>query len=112
MESACVSGEPSGGLAPGRTTAPSSRPTTRARRSATWTSGRRLALGAALLGGLALVAPSPARAQGDTTAVADPATVSRFNFDRLRFRGLGVAVGIVKPAPMVSTETYAIEADY
>jgi hypothetical protein len=42
----------------------------------------------------------------------DPATTSRTSFDRLRFRGLGVAVGIVKPAQMVSTETYGIEADY
>ena len=37
---------------------------------------------------------------------------SRFDLDRLRFRGLGVAVGLVKPAQMVSTETFAIEADY
>ena len=67
---------------------------------------------------LSAMAPSPARAQqrpapADTAApAADPAIDSRFNLDRLRFRGLGVAAGLVKPSQMVSTETYAIEADY
>ena len=64
--------------------------------------------------GAALLVPVQARAQrpDSTSEAADPAIDTRFNLDRLRFRGLGVAAGLVKPSQMVSTETYAIEADY
>ena len=66
------------------------------------------ALGAALL----VPVQAPAQRPDSTSDAADPAIDTRFNLDRLRFRGLGVAAGLVKPSQMVSTETYAIEADY
>jgi hypothetical protein len=71
-------------------------------------------VGAALVALAASLAPraAPAQRPDSTGQAADPAIDTRFNLDRLRFRGLGVAVGLVKPSQMVSTEMYGIEADY
>lgn len=56
--------------------------------------------------------PAPAPADTAPRAAEDPAEAMRLVFDRLRLRGLGVAAGLVKPAQMLSTEAYSLEADY
>jgi hypothetical protein len=71
--------------------------------------------------------PRPARPSSDTTGrprptmpptTAAPVPVdsesflSRLGLDRLRFRGVGVVAGAVKPAQMDATEALGLEADY
>jgi hypothetical protein len=77
-----------------------------------------VSLGGAALLALLLALPGTAAAQqppaapADTATIEDPAILTRLGFDRLRFRGLGVAAGLVKPSQMVTTESYSLEAEY
>ena len=56
--------------------------------------------------------PAPTPSDSAERAAEDPEAVLRLVFDRLRFSGLGIAGGLVKPSQMLSTEAYALEADY
>jgi hypothetical protein len=53
-----------------------------------------------------LLVAAPARAQDEGSLF------ERLNLDKLRFTGLGLAVGAVKPTQIAATEAYTVQADY